>query len=614
MAATIKFKRGNSVNLPAAFAEGEPVFAKDTGKLYIGTETGKVLINPDLDYSKGVVPGACATAAAAAAKAVTISGYTPVAGDILAITFTSGNTANSPTLNINSGGAKQIRLAGSQPAGAKSIGSAYCEAGGTMYYCCDGTYFQQLSSSYGFGLTTTAAILKTVNIADLQAEIDALPKIIRHSVLFNVNPGTIAASITIPGFTLSGTGSLTIIGASDVAATTHNIVEFIVENNMGAGNIIINGFAANVTSDNAVGFRSRYNNCVVKFQYCTAAGNNLNNTSGFYVFDSPGVTSVEHCNISNKNRAVFAYGLFSRVNVYNLSGSGNNFIYAAYNSVINLQDAGTVTGGSFINVWGCGVVNPPNPFMHTCGGNSNGYSIVMTAGGLTVVGAGESPIGFADLITNGGTFISGEPMGFADEVVDIMADTNVLITTNAQTLADRKVLRFGSSGYIEPLVTESFSLGGSSLRFNNVYAKNVAADNLKTEQGTWTITLRGETTAGTYTLTTDANRYYRIGYLCYFTCSFTITAIPTAGAGPIQIRGLPYTPNHSWYDSLVSILELKVVDIPSDAGTPYNLTGLITTNGIYLNYLGNNAGGDWVRVNLLSVSDKIKLTGIYRIA
>lgn len=44
----IKLKRGNQANVPALVLQaGEPAFALDTGKLYIGNGTDKVLINPD---------------------------------------------------------------------------------------------------------------------------------------------------------------------------------------------------------------------------------------------------------------------------------------------------------------------------------------------------------------------------------------------------------------------------------------------------------------------------------------------------------------------------------------------------------------------------------------
>lgn len=48
MAQTIKIKRGLSANFSSAtLVAGEPAFVTDTGKLYIGDGTSKVLINPD---------------------------------------------------------------------------------------------------------------------------------------------------------------------------------------------------------------------------------------------------------------------------------------------------------------------------------------------------------------------------------------------------------------------------------------------------------------------------------------------------------------------------------------------------------------------------------------
>ncbi len=44
---TIQFKRGLSANLPVSAANGEPIFATDTGRLYIGTGSALVGVNAD---------------------------------------------------------------------------------------------------------------------------------------------------------------------------------------------------------------------------------------------------------------------------------------------------------------------------------------------------------------------------------------------------------------------------------------------------------------------------------------------------------------------------------------------------------------------------------------
>jgi hypothetical protein len=62
-----------------------------------------------------IVAGTTSTAVGTTAKTATISGYTPAAGDLLALTVTNGNTALAPTLNINSGGAVSITAASVSP-------------------------------------------------------------------------------------------------------------------------------------------------------------------------------------------------------------------------------------------------------------------------------------------------------------------------------------------------------------------------------------------------------------------------------------------------------------------------------------------------------------------
>ena len=57
----------------------------------------------------GILHGACSTAASTAAKEVAVSGtFTLTAGTAISVTFTNANTANNPTLNVNSTGAKDM--------------------------------------------------------------------------------------------------------------------------------------------------------------------------------------------------------------------------------------------------------------------------------------------------------------------------------------------------------------------------------------------------------------------------------------------------------------------------------------------------------------------------
>ncbi|OJV40826.1 MAG: hypothetical protein BGO29_14755 [Bacteroidales bacterium 36-12] len=69
------------------------------------------VLRPKIDSKQPkIITATIGTAAATAAKTCTIADYTPAVGDILMLTFTLGNSVNTPTLNINGGGAKNIVL------------------------------------------------------------------------------------------------------------------------------------------------------------------------------------------------------------------------------------------------------------------------------------------------------------------------------------------------------------------------------------------------------------------------------------------------------------------------------------------------------------------------
>lgn len=81
------------------------------------------------------------TSAATATKTATITsgeGFALEKGVVVSVTFTYANTASSPRLNVAGTGAKYIRTLGSS--------SAYWDAGQTVLFVYDGTYWQVASS------------------------------------------------------------------------------------------------------------------------------------------------------------------------------------------------------------------------------------------------------------------------------------------------------------------------------------------------------------------------------------------------------------------------------------------------------------------------------------
>lgn len=94
-------------------------------------------------------------------------------------------------------------------------------------------------------------------------------------------------------------------------------------------------------------------------------------------------------------------------------------------------------------------------------------------------------------------------------------------------------------------------LAAGGIQFNgDTLAANALNDY---EQGTWTPTLIGETTAGVATYTTRTGTYTKIGNLVHIFCSLVWTA--HTGTGRLKITGLPFTPaihamTLAWYQNI----------------------------------------------------------------
>jgi hypothetical protein len=85
----------------------------------------------------GFIPYTTATAAATAAK--TVAAAEPPIGATIALTFTAGNTATTPTVAFNGGTARAILLGATAPTAAKIV----IGANGTAFFYFDGTNLHQ---------------------------------------------------------------------------------------------------------------------------------------------------------------------------------------------------------------------------------------------------------------------------------------------------------------------------------------------------------------------------------------------------------------------------------------------------------------------------------------
>ena len=133
--------------------------------------------------------GTSSTTASTAAKAVTCSNFALETGAIVAVLFTTANTAATPTLNVNSTGAKTIYV------GSGTVNSTTntlkWSANTLLYFVYDGTYFRYLGSQsaasvvppegagtwYGTSSTAATTAAKTSTIANFKLRPGAIVNI-----------------------------------------------------------------------------------------------------------------------------------------------------------------------------------------------------------------------------------------------------------------------------------------------------------------------------------------------------------------------------------------------------------------------------------------------------
>lgn len=126
-------------NVGTASATQRAVAYTTTPVVYERTKSSGTWNAWELQGSEGSVTqlGTCSTASATAEKAVTLSGFTLATGSTIEVTFTNANTAASPTLNVNSTGAKAIYNEAGTAVSATN--PAYFPAGSTVEFIYNGT-------------------------------------------------------------------------------------------------------------------------------------------------------------------------------------------------------------------------------------------------------------------------------------------------------------------------------------------------------------------------------------------------------------------------------------------------------------------------------------------
>lgn len=156
--------------------------------------------------------GSCATAAATAAKVVTLAELDKlIVGCVIYVKFTYENTASSPTLNVNSLGAKAIRSYGTTAAGNNNIAS-WC-AGEIVGFMYDETTSGSTTTGYWHIVSQTHSIFTTTSVGSASAGTAITASLVTEGTATTASKVTLGTSLSASKVTLG-----TAIPADDITA------------------------------------------------------------------------------------------------------------------------------------------------------------------------------------------------------------------------------------------------------------------------------------------------------------------------------------------------------------------------------------------------------------
>ena len=146
-------------------------------------------------------------------------------------------------------------------------------------------------------------------------------------------------------------------------------------------------------------------------------------------------------------------------------------------------------------------------------------------------------------------------------------------------------------------------LSGGGLTFNGDTAAANALDDY--EEGTFTPTAEGNTTAGTGTYLYQVGSYVKVGSLVQFQLNMQWSS--HSGSGAVLVKGLPFTSKNT--TNLFSVGSMYASGLPISSN--HRAMPFMLPNRTYFNVNQENGSGGASSVNIDSAA-QILLTGVYR--
>ena len=233
--------------------------------------------------------------------------------------------------------------------------------------------------------------------------------------------------------------------------------------------------------------------------------------------------------------------------------------FTATSGQTSFATAGYVAGGQFIQVYLNGVLLKLTDDYTA----ANGSDIILTSGAAT--GDILEFISFADFTVNNQNFTGGLTVdndGSTVLTVDRATSDGTIIDLQKSGSSVGSIGNSGGDVYFRKssyagvycsstgvLPFGAHSLGQASDRWSDLYLSGGvylggtgAANKLDDyEEGTWTPAIRGQGTAGSYTLSQATGTYTKIGGFVYLSMRVVVSSVVSAGTSYMQITGLPFT-------------------------------------------------------------------------
>lgn len=177
-----------------------------------GSDTAKISAEELLSYAKGssaVWYGTSTTSSATTAKTVTCADFELTTGATIAVKFTNTNRVDAPTLNVNSTGAKAIKVV----SGGTETLSGLWRAGEVVLFTYDGTNWLVDSSSrvgvIAMSKSSVSSLPTTISDSNITSK-----HVVVASTLSNPSAQTGDWTVTTSNGSASITGSIS--GTTDI--------------------------------------------------------------------------------------------------------------------------------------------------------------------------------------------------------------------------------------------------------------------------------------------------------------------------------------------------------------------------------------------------------------